>query len=314
MRRIFLPIIACLLFVTSCTGTPTPTATTPALPVQPSVVPSPSSAPTPILTDAGLMPLAVTKLDTQTGTSYSLAWTPDGETLSATGGVEIILLSKDLNETLANLKPSSGALTVTWSADQERFATVVGARNPTISLWDWDASTFSFSFAQEISAGADQYGVSWSPDGKLLASLANDRKATIQIWDAATWELLKTHELPYTNPRRAMNWSSDSKTLYDAGELDGQAVAFALNVEDGTVRELAKLPPDQVYAFGVSPDTKKFAVADERGHTQIFDTTSGAMRMEFESVSEPVSLAWHPNGKWLAILGYKSDLQLWDVE
>jgi WD40 repeat protein len=190
---------------------------------------------------------------------------------------------------------------------------VTGLRNPTITLWDWDSTNAQLTMTQQVPAGSDQYGASWSPDGKLLATLANDRKTIIQIWDTRTWELLNKFDLPYTIPRRALNWSVDSKTIYDAGELDGQAVYFALNVEDGTVQELGKLPVEQMYVFTISPDSKSIAVADEGGKVQIFEIGSGDLLMEFQSVDTPVDLAWNSMNMTLAILGYNATLQLWEV-
>jgi WD40 repeat protein len=119
--------------------------------------------------------------------------------------------------------------------------------------------------------------------------------------------------LPYGIPRRALNWSADSTLLYDAGEADGQAVIFALNVNDGTVQELIKLPVEQVAAFTISPDATKLAIAGD-GIVRILEASSGDVRMEFPSVPEPVDLAWNPNGNSLAVLDYKTTLQLWDVK
>ncbi|MEP7136367.1 MAG: WD40 repeat domain-containing protein [Chloroflexota bacterium] len=272
-------------------------------PIPPTIIPSPISLSATLLVEKNL--------ETETGTSYSLDWSPDGEMLVVASGVEITLLSGDLGKIISNLKPSSGALTATWSPDQKSFATVVGFRNPKIMLWD--RANNQLTLAQEISAGSDQYSASWSPDGKLLATLANDRKSIIQIWDTGTWKLLHKFDLPYANPRRALDWSADSKTIYDAGELEGSAVYFALNVEDGSVQELGKLPVEQAYAFSISPDSKRIAVADEAGMVRIFEVGSDDLLIEFQAVDNPADLAWHPNDSTLAILGYKATLQLWSL-
>ena len=95
--------------------------------------------------------------------------------------------------------------------------------------------------------------------------------------------------------------------------MNGQVVYFSLNVEDGAVQELGKLPIEQVYAFTVSPDLKKIVVADESGKVQVFDLKSGSLLTEFQSVNVPVDLAWNPKNATLAILGYETELQLWSV-
>jgi WD40 repeat protein len=254
----------------------------------------------------------VIKLDTQTGTSYTLDWSQDGNTLAAGSGYEITLLDKDLSGTPMILKPETGALGMSWNADGNQLATINGYRNPDITIWDLDTAGL-LTQVHQFDGGADQYGVSWSPDGKLLATLADDDKTTIQIWDTGTWDQLHVYDLPYAYPRRALNWSADSKTLYDAGEAKGQAVVFALEAGSGTVREIAQLPPGQVSMLAMSPDAKIFAVADERGTVQFIDVESGETLTAIKTVDQPVDLAWNPDGKTLAILAYKTSLQLWEI-
>ena len=305
LRRLLL-VMLCGLFMASCGGgaVAVPTAVLPS----PTTVPSSTAEPIEIAAE----PIAEIQLESQTGTAYTLDWSPDGKILAADSAVEITMLSDDLQQTFVVLKPEGGALCFAWSPDQAHFASVLGFRNQTITIWDWDSTNKQVAKAQELRGGSDQYGVSWSPDGELLASLGNDRQGVYQIWSTGTWEEIQKYELPYANPRRALNWSADSSTLYDAGEANGDAVIFALNVKDGTVQELAKFPVEQVAAFTISPDTRKFAIAGE-GVIRILDAASGNLLAEFPSVPEPVDLAWNPNGMTLAVLDYKTTLQLWDV-
>lgn len=299
MQRTLLLVVILGLLITGCSGKIISAPTATGVPLSPTLA-SPKL-------------LAEIDIETQTGTSYSLDWSPDGQTLAVSTGVEIILVDGNSGEIISILKPARGALTATWSPDRKSFATVTGFRNPKISLWDWDSAALQLTLANEIETGSDQYGVAWSPDGRLLASLANDRKSTIQVWDSVSRELLHQYSLPYVNPRRALNWSADSRMIYDAGELDGQAVYFALNVENGEVKELGKLPIEQVYTFTISPDSKRIVVADEGGKVRIFDVETGALMIEFQSVETPVDLAWNPKHMTLAILGYKTVLQIWNV-
>jgi WD40 repeat protein len=253
------------------------------------------------------------KLETQTGTAYTLSWSRDGETLAVASGGEITLISADLSEIRAVLKPDGGALGVALNPDMTQFATVNGFRNPTITLWGWEAASDQLTPARQIQADADQYGVSWSPNGEMLATFAGDAKSVIQIWGTSMWEVIHTFELPYTKPRRALQWSMDSSTVYGAGEADEKVVFFVVNVKDGTVNELRKFSPVEADVFAISPTEDRFAVADPRGVVQIIDAMSGAVLTGIKSVNQPVDLAWNPNGMTLAILDYKTTLQLWDV-
>jgi len=300
MRKLLWLLFSLLIVSCGELNIPAPTATTIS-----------SLSPVPTM----LLPTLIREIEfeTRSGTSYTLDWSPDGKTLAVASGFEITLLSHDLNTTYAVLKPARGALAVTWSPDQSRFATVNGYQNPTVKLWDWDSANSQLTLAQEIQAGSDQYGVFWSPDGKLLATLADDDRSVFQLWDAKTWKELHKYELPYANPLRTLSWSTDSSTLYGAGEARGQLFVFSLNVNDGSVQELANLPVAGAAVFAFSPDAKKLAVADAQGVVRILDRVSGERLTGFKSVDQPVDLAWNPNGATLAILDYKTTLQLWDV-
>jgi WD40 repeat protein len=301
MRKTFFVVMIFNLLLAACgdLSTSTPAAT---------AAPSPTSAPigAPTL-------IREIKLETQTDTAYTLDWSPDGEILAVASGYEITLVSSDLNKIHTVLRPEGGGLAVTWNPDQTKFATVNGYRNPTVKLWDRDSTHQQLTLAHQIQAESDQYGVFWSPDGKLLATLADDDKSTFQIWDAGTGDELHTYELPYGTPLRTSAWSTDSSTLYVAAESSGQILVLELSVRDGSTQELAKFPANDAAVFALSPDTTKLVIADERGVARIFDVASGQALTGFKSVDQPVDIAWNPDGTTLAILGYKTKLQLWNL-
>jgi WD40 repeat protein len=281
-----------------------------ASPAMPTATIVPSRASTPV---TFIMAKEI-NLETQTGTAYTLDWSPDGKTLAIASGYEITLVSHDLNEIHTVLRPEGGGLAVSWSPDRTRLATVNGYRNRTIKLWELNQAEEQLDPAGEIRAASDQYAVFWSPDGKLLATLADDDKTTFQIWDARTGEELDTHELPYATALRTAQWSLDSATLYAAAESDAQIVFFALNVSDGSWEEITSFPANVAAVFALSPDSKILALSDPRGVVEFIDLESGGALTGIKSVDQPVDLSWSPSGDALAILGYKTELQLWRLE
>lgn len=88
---------------------------------------------------------------------------------------------------------------------------------------------------------------------------------------------------------------------------------FAWNVFDGTVHDLSRTAMGQADVFAISPDGKNIAMADSQGKVRIFDPLAPKLLMEFQSVTQPVDMVWNPNGKTLAILDYKTTLQVWQV-
>ena len=255
--------------------------------------------------------LAEVDLATQTDTGYALDWSADGATLAVAAGVDLMLLYSDLTE-ITTVTPAGGALGAAVIADGLKYVTVGGLRNSKITVWDWNAET-QLTLDRQIETGADQFAVSWSPDQRLVASLSGDRDSTIQVWDASTWVLLDEFDVPYTNSRRALNWSADSTLVYDAGEIDGEVGYFSIDAHDGTVTELGRLPFDQGVAVAVSADGSMIAAAEATGIVRVFDIASGAALAEFQSVADPVDLAWNEIDGTLAILSYHTALQVWSV-
>ncbi|MEP7203765.1 MAG: hypothetical protein ABI894_14210, partial [Ilumatobacteraceae bacterium] len=161
MNRTFLSVMLCASSIAACGGSKETAATTTATP------PSMTAAAFPATL------LAEQDLTTQTATAYSLDWSLDGEVLAVASGVEVTVLPKDLTKALAVVKPGKGALAAALSPDGATLATVGGLRDRTIEIQGWDSR--ASPDVQRISATSDQYAVSWSPDGSLLATLANDR-------------------------------------------------------------------------------------------------------------------------------------------
>jgi WD40 repeat protein len=293
MLKTFWWAMVCGSCIVACGGSADTGATTTTVATTPPSSISPATA-VPTTQPSAASLVAEQHLATQTNTAYSLDWSVDGEALAVASGVEVTVVPKDLSA-------------------QNNIATVGGLRNRTIEIWDWESGTVDLGKAQRVTADSDQFAVSWSPDGTRLATLANDRNSTIQIWDTSAWTLVHQFDLPYANPRRALNWSADGQSIHDAGELNGQAVYFSMDVEDGSVQELGSLPIESVFAFTFSPDLHKIAVADEGGKVQIRAVGSGEALAEFQSVDSPADLAWNPKNSTLAILGGDASLQLWSL-
>ena len=315
-KSTFWPATVCVVSMVACGGSSHSVSTTTSIVPSSTATPTASSpAPTAVQSTAAATPALLIEKDlaTQTDTAYALDWSADGQALAVASGVELTFLSNDLSETIAVLKPASGAVAAAWNPERDAIATVGGLRNKKISIWDWDSASGALTSQREVSAGSDQFAVSWSPDGTRLATLADDRNSDIQIWDTSAWSMVGRYDLPYANPRRALIWSADGREIYDGGESGGQFVYFSVDVNDGSVRELGGLSTESASVFTVSPDADKVAVADERGDVQIRELASGNLLFEFQAVDTPADMAWNPQGSTLAILGYATTLQLWSL-
>jgi hypothetical protein len=76
---------------------------------------------------------------------------------------------------------------------------------------------------------------------------------------------------------------------------------------------LMKLPLDQLEVFAISPDANKVTAADKNGVSRILDATNGKELIASQGTQEPVNLDRSPSGDSLAVLNYRTMLQIWEV-
>lgn len=260
-------------------------------------------------------PLVQLQIESEFPTAYGLAWSPDGEILAVSAGGEIIFYNSTLDEVLSRWGIKKGALNASWSPDGTQIAVVSGFRNHDVTIGTWDAAEHTI-VSERVLKGAsnqDQYMVSWSLDGAQLATLADDRKTEIQFWDMET-EKPTTHvELPYANPLRSLIWNAESTELSGGGSAESSDVTlFTIDIASGEELQSAVLP-QKTAVFDLLAEPAALASITEDGWVTITEAENEQPLFEFQSVTEPVAIAWKPGGDQLAILGYEGALELWDT-
>jgi WD40 repeat protein len=143
--------------------------------------------------------------------------------------------------------------------------------------------------------------VTWSPDGKRIASAGVD--ATVQVWDATTGN----HVLIYRGHSdwvTEVTWSLNGKYIASASGAIGSS--NQVEVWDAVTGSHIVTYPGTWASW--SPDSKHLAVEGvEDGKVQIWNIVSGYSR------SEPFSAGpWSPNGKYIAS-AEASKVNVWDV-
>ena len=271
-------------------------------------------------------PIVTAQVDSRTGTAYGLAWSPNGEWLAVASGYEMMIFSADLSAPLVVIEPGE-ILNLTWSPDSTHLASVGGLQDPEIRIWAWNAAANTLELettldgnAAALGAGVrsrHHYVVAWSSQD-IVASLADDRVMRVQLWDPLVPEFETGFEVLYTFPLREFVWSDDGTALIGAAQRPNEEAFVLISMDrEGNVSELLDLPTDSA-AFTLSPDKTQVAVAAAGGWVTILDLANGEELLRFQSVSEPVGLAWHPDGDRLAVLNYQVEeqdnaLELWDV-
>jgi serine/threonine protein kinase len=149
-------------------------------------------------------------LQTLTGHSnfvYSVAYSPDGQTLASGSGDKTIKLwnvkTGNLLQTLTD--HSQPVNSVAYSPDGQTLAS--GSVDKTIKLWNVNTG----NLLQTLTYHSQRVNsVAYSPDGQTLASGSDDK--TIKLWNVKTGNLLQTLT-DHSDPVNSVAYSPDGQTL-----------------------------------------------------------------------------------------------------
>lgn len=176
-----------------------------------------------------------------------------------------------------------------------------------IGVWLYDAHTGS-----EIALLSDTprniRTITFSPDGKTLATGSWSREGAIQLWDIATATLISSIGRGSID---VLAFSEDGKTL--ASVISSQGLQFYVwDVDTGL--EISHFKGEQNHfnfgALAISPNHRFFASA---GGKKVFlwDTETQTLKHTIEADSA-WNLAFSPDSKTL--VSGRTTIQLWDVE
>ncbi len=118
--------------------------------------------------------------------------------------------------------------------------------------------------------------VTWSPDGKLIASASDDR--FVQIFDASSGERKLIYS-GHTEEVAAVAWSPNGKLIV-SGSQDGTAQVW--DATSGKKIFTYKGHADRVGAVSWSSDSQQIASGSEDKTVQVWITINGTLRFDFQ--------------------------------
>ena len=215
------------------------------------------------------------------GSLTAAAISPDGKWLAVSGvvptrvkvGGPLFIISMETGqiESVFVMGPLN-VMDLAFSRDGQWLA--AGMADRTIRLYDFPGRTLARVLEGEHRGPI--LAVAFSPDSRILASAADDRK--VVTWNIADGK--KTGELgPHPGPVRAVDWSPDGQTI-----ATGCRDVVRLWSVDGQLRKtFAALRPErsEVFAVRFSPDGQRLQCCGSgasRGFVLVLDLASGSQR------------------------------------
>jgi WD40 repeat protein/transcriptional regulator with XRE-family HTH domain len=204
----------------------------------------------------------IIKLPVGKSANIAIAFSPDGKRLATTGkGNTVTVWDVNSGEPLLNLKGHTAPVVqLRFNPEGTQLATVSEASEDGVKIWD--AATGEELFAMK-EAGAI-LGLTFSPDGKRLATGSQDKMAA--IWNAGTGQ-------------QQLSLFGHSRAVFAVAFMpDGSRLATASG--DGTVKiwdasggkELLTLfgHTGRVFSIAISPDGTQLATAGQDGISRVY--------------------------------------------
>jgi WD40 repeat protein len=246
----------------------------------------------------------------------ALCYSPSGKVLAIGTYGEVALLDVGGNEIRRKLTGLIERVTaIAFSKDGTRLAVASGqpSKSGLIHLWKLGPTSNVLEAEKPTIIQAHQdiiYTLSFSPDGKMLASAGYDR--IIQLWDTSTTQSIRTLK-DHSDTVFSVAFHPDGKLLASAS---GDRAVKVWDVHKGTRLHTLSEPTDWVYAVCWHPLGKHLAAAGIDKSIRVWDANMEGNKLVHSvfAHTQPVTrLAYSSDGRTLFSMSEGKNLKRWDT-
>jgi len=229
----------------------------------------------------------------------------------------------------------------TWSPDGHHIALSQRNRSdlPFLTVVNATTGALEAELPQAIGQTDISGRFAWSPDGQYLA-LGDDKEFVVKLWSPTTGTFNRTYTIP-TPDKYEINWIQDLVWSPDGQYLAATIPEIAMSPDGHEKKESGLVFPslsgvyiwhsqsgDLLFYYQAeipsntngsllvswSPDGKRFACAN-RTSVQIVDLALQKSVLTYTGHAlEPTSIAWSPDGQYIASSTYDWTVQVWESE
>ncbi len=192
---------------------------------------------------------------------------------------------------------------VAWSPDGQTLATA--SWDKTVRFWNRDGA-----FPKKLEHPDQVNGVSFSPDGQLVATVTSDKDKTVRLWnqDGTIFKELKGTER-HTDFIRAVAWSPDSKILVTVGGEKDRTVK--LWSRSGRFLKTLKGHTGGIYGVSFSPDGKIIATSSKDNTVKLWSREGQLLKTLEGHTGWVWNVTFSPDGQLMASASEDHTVILW---
>jgi WD40 repeat protein len=222
---------------------------------------------------------------------WGVTYDREGQRIATSSSDETVKIwNANTGQVLKSITVGCDVREVAFSPSGERVATACAHGGPGAAIWDVESTR---QIRVLTGHTGDVWGVSYSPDGKRLATSGSDK--TARVWDAETGRELFT--LLHDDVVWKVAFSPDGKKIATASH-DGTAKVW--NSATGELL-LTLMVRDQLWGVSFSSDGKRIATASTDMSARIWDAETGKLLLVLTGHVAPVNRAvFSPDGRYLA--------------
>jgi WD40 repeat protein len=288
-------------------------------------LPSPPASPTPTPAPRGTTLYIYRGHSNRVNTTV---WAPGGKRIASGSGIDTTVQIWDAlsgaNVVTHHGYGDSGA-TVTWAPDGKRLAS---ADRTSLNYADdvqvWDAASGqtlkTYPAHTRSPAPGPVNGLSWSPDGKYLASASYDY--TVRVWEVATGNIRFLYSDPHGYLMTCVAWSPDGKYIAFGNDDNGthNVMAQVWNVASQSRVAIFHGHTAPIQSVAWSPDGTYIASGGNDNTARVWHALTGSLLFTYTGHSTTdnigasvISVAWSPDGKRIASASVDTTVQIWDA-
>ncbi|HEY3994287.1 MAG TPA: WD40 repeat domain-containing serine/threonine-protein kinase [Ktedonobacteraceae bacterium] len=258
-----------------------------------------------------------------TGSLRALSWSPDGQWLASAGEDRTVHVWNAANGAPAFIyrEHTHTITSLAWSLDSQFIVSC--SLDQSVQVWRRDNGYRYVNYRRHKDV---VYRVAWSPNDKWITSTGYD--GNIHMWEAMSGVPAEVY-YGHVGQVLALAWSPDGALLASAGTDAALQILEALS---GRLLHTYRHAPAQIHSLSWSPDGKQLVSGGAEEQPIIWDLTSDQQAFAytghttFPGPTQPsaikrlafltsapgiTTVAWSPDGNWIASGDTNGTVQVW---